>query len=160
MEDEARVQQSWVEFSILNNFLLLTAEKFIRKEKVQKRSNEIARMISLLFRAVGKFRLSLRKTRSKFARQRILKFLNVYVMRWVHKRRLINKAKAIKFLDTLQKQPILLSVLGKIESRILTVQRTFRFYLKKRKLLYAFNCKNWVDHELEILNQNKKDQMI
>jgi hypothetical protein len=65
---------------------------------VHKKCHYLARSISLLFRVVGKFRISLRRVRRKAAKAKIIFFLKSYVRKWVTRKRLHSKTQIVKFL--------------------------------------------------------------
>jgi hypothetical protein len=101
---------------------------------------------------IGKFRLSLKKVRTKRAKAKIVFCLKSFVRRWVSRRRIISKTKIIKFLQHTVEQPYIFGIMTQVYKRVTVLQRTVKLFLKRRKLTYAFNCRNWVEHEVDILN--------
>ncbi len=73
---------------------------------------------------------------------------------------MLNKVKLVTFLLSLKSQPQMLSLMNQVQRRLLVAQRCIKLFLKRRKLTYAFNCRNWVITEVEVLRDTKKLEQI
>lgn len=94
----------------------------------------------------------------RVAEARIHCFLKIRIRKWAARIRLQKKTKIANFIVASKEQPHIFSIMTLVYKRILVAQRTIKLFLKRKKLMYAFNCKNWVLKEVETLNQAKKSE--
>lgn len=96
----------------------------------------------------------------KKAKTALQKFITTHVLKWLSKRRKKKAKEIASFLKSQVLQPELLVYSSKIQKNILILQRTARLFLIRRKLTLAFNCKQWLNVEIDVIRQQKKDLAI
>ncbi len=155
-----KLMQSWLAVGTLGGMLEGLVDKYNLKKAVKKRTDKLMRILFVCLWSVGRFVLRGRKMRE----QKILRCMHAIVTScrgmWRMRRRIRMKRRMVKFVDNASATPQFVVFVMVVVCRIRLIQKWFRRYLVKRRLLLAIMNRQWSAIEYAVLKLKKDPRSL
>ncbi len=138
-----KLVHSWTAMTTLGGWLQILSGKYSRRRAVKKRVDRFMRILFVGLWTVGKFRRMLTGVRLERIRRGMRKVIASHHRYWKAQRTLRSKRNVARFVDEVSITPVFVMLVMFVVQRIRLVQKWYRRYLVKKRLMLSIMNRQW-----------------
>ena len=146
-----KIISSWLMQITINDWIKEIVRKYQLKRKVKKRTDKMMRILFITLQVVGKFCRKFYFLRRKKLMRAMTNFVSIKISYWKMKRRIRMKKIISKFFTEYSMTSQFHLFIMKIGRCLILVQRWYRRYLVKKRLMLAIMIIEWSHIEYAIV---------